>query len=96
MLGLSQRAGKAISGDFAVREAVSKGKAKLLIVATDTSERIKQEYIRMGQSRKIPTVQAFTKQELGDALGKSPRASMVILDPNFAQRISRLLEGGEA
>ena len=48
LLGLSQRAGKAVSGDYIVREHIAKGKAKLLIVASDTSERIKKDYIRMG------------------------------------------------
>lgn len=96
LLGLCQRAGKLASGDLSVRDNIAKGKAKLLIIATDTSERIKQDYIRMGHSQKVPTVVALKKQEIGDAMGKSPRASVVILDPNFAQGIGRLLEGGEA
>ncbi|ABO50476.1 LSU ribosomal protein L7AE [Desulforamulus reducens MI-1] len=96
LLGLSQRAGKTVSGDFAVRENIIKGKVKLLIIAADTSERIKQEYIRIGQSKKVTTKIAFTKHELGSALGKSPRAAVAIMDPNFARGIESLLEGGEA
>jgi len=95
LLGLSQRAGKAVSGDFAVRANIQKGKVKMLIVATNTSERIKQEYIRMGRSGNIPTLFALTKEELGLALGKSPRAAVAILDENFAQGVGRLLERGE-
>lgn len=95
LLGLSQRAGKAVSGDFAVRENIARGKVKMLIIAINTSERIKQDFVRMGQSKNIPTVLAFTKEELGSALGKSPRAAVAILDANFAQGIGRLLEKGE-
>jgi len=94
-LGLSQRAGKAVSGDFAVRQHIARGNVQLLVIATNTSERIKQDYIRMGQSKNIPTVLAFTKEELGSALGKSPRAAVAILDANFARGIGRLLEKGE-
>ncbi|WP_238472923.1 L7Ae/L30e/S12e/Gadd45 family ribosomal protein [Desulforamulus profundi] len=61
-----------MSGDFAVRENIARGKVKMLIIATNTSERIKQDFVRMGQSKNIPTVLAFTKEELGSALGKSP------------------------
>ncbi|GAB6180694.1 ribosomal L7Ae/L30e/S12e/Gadd45 family protein [Desulfotomaculum defluvii] len=85
-----------MSGDFAVREHLAKGKVKLLIIATNTSERIKEEYIRIGQSKKVSTRIFFTKEELGLALGKSPRAAVAILDPNFARGIEGLLEGGEA
>lgn len=96
LLGLGQRAGKIVSGDFAVRERLAKSKVKLLIIATNTSERIKGEYIRIGQSKKVTIRVAFTKDQLGSALGKSPRATVAILDSNFAQRIEGLLEGGEA
>lgn len=94
MLGLSQRAGKTVSGDFAVRENIARGKVKMLMIATNTSERIKKDYIRMGESKNIPTVVALTKEELGSALGKSPRAAVAILDANFAQGIGRLLGKG--
>lgn len=96
LLGLCQRAGKSVSGDFAVRASIAKGKVKMLIIARDTSVRIQQEYLRMGKSNKIPTVLALTKGELGLALGKSPRAAVAILDTNFAQGIGHLLERGEA
>lgn len=95
LLGLCQRAGKAVSGDFAVRANISKGKVKAMIIATDTSEKVKQEYIQLGKTNKIPTVLVLTKQEIGLALGKSARVAVAILDSNFAQGISRLLDRSE-
>ncbi|WP_003541232.1 L7Ae/L30e/S12e/Gadd45 family ribosomal protein [Desulfotomaculum nigrificans] len=82
-----------MSGDFAVRANITK--AKLMIIAKDASERIKQEYLRIGKSNKVPTIVALSKEELGSALGKSPRAAVAILDNNFAQGVGRLLERGE-
>lgn len=84
-----------VSGDFAVRENMNRGKVKLLLVATDTSERIKKDYLRAAELRKVPVTLAFTKEELGQAIGKSLRASVAILDDNFAQGIAGLLEKGE-
>nr|WP_315988159.1 ribosomal L7Ae/L30e/S12e/Gadd45 family protein [Desulforamulus aquiferis] len=92
LLGLCQRAGKAVSGDFAVRANLSKGKAKVMIIATDTSEKIQREYIQLGKANNVPTILALTKQELGLALGKSSRAAVVVLDKNFAQGIVKLLD----
>ena len=83
------------SGDQAVRENLSKDKVKLLLVATNTSERIKKDYFRVAELRKIPVSSAYTKEELGQAMGKSPRAAVAILDDNFARGIAGLLEKGE-
>lgn len=95
LLGLCQRAGKVVSGDQAVRENLNKGKVKLLLVATNTSERIKKDYLRVAELRKVPVSSAFTKEELGQAMGKSPRAAVAILDESFARGIAGLLEKGE-
>ncbi|AQS59338.1 L7Ae/L30e/S12e/Gadd45 family ribosomal protein [Desulforamulus ferrireducens] len=95
LLGLCQRAGKVASGDQAVRDNLHKGKVKLLLVATNTSERIKKDYLRMAEQKKIPVSLAFTKEELGQAMGKSPRAAVAILDDNFARGMAGLLEKGE-
>ncbi|CCO09425.1 L7Ae/L30e/S12e/Gadd45 family ribosomal protein [Desulforamulus hydrothermalis] len=95
LLGLSQRAGKVAAGDFAVRQQLARGKVKLLIVAANTSERIKQDYVQMGRSKNVPVVLALTKEALGCALGKSPRAAVAVLDENFARGIQGLLEKGE-
>ena len=84
-----------VSGDYAVRENMSRGKVKLLLVATNTSERIKKDYLRAAELRNIPVSLTFTKEELGQAMGKSPRASVAILDDNFARGIAGLLEKGE-
>lgn len=95
LLGLCQRAGKVVSGDNAVRASLPKGKIKLLIIADDTSERIKKEYLHLGKTNNVPVILALTKQELGLAIGKSARAAVAITDGNFAQGISQVLNGRE-
>ena len=42
-LGLAQKAGKIVSGDFAVKSALKSGTVKLLVVAMDTAPNSKNE-----------------------------------------------------
>ena len=53
ILGLAQKAGKVASGDFAVQGAIRSGKAKLLIIAAETSESTKKEYQYLATSLAI-------------------------------------------
>ena len=38
LLGMAQKAGRIVSGNFAVEQAIKGGKAKYLIVAADAAE----------------------------------------------------------
>ena len=42
-LGLAQKAGKLVSGDFAVKAALKAGTVQLLVVAQDTAPNSKKE-----------------------------------------------------
>ena len=44
MIGLAQKAGKIVSGEFATEKAVKTGKAALVIVAGDASENTPVKY----------------------------------------------------
>lgn len=88
-LGLAQRAGKAVSGDFAVKEALKGGKAKLLILASDIAPNTKKELLFLAEEAGVQVIEGETKAELGEAIGKAPRASVAITDGNFV----RLLTG---
>ena len=46
-LGIAQKAGKAVSGDFAVQDALRKGKVKLLLIAKDASENSRKRLINL-------------------------------------------------
>ena len=47
MIGLAQKAGKIVSGEFATEKAVKTGKAALVIVAGDASENTKKMFTNM-------------------------------------------------
>lgn len=88
-LGLAQRAGKAVSGDFAVKESLKGGKARLLILAADIAPNTKKELLFLAEEAGVPVMEGMAKVELGEAIGKAPRASVAITDSNFV----RLLMG---
>ncbi|MDO4179575.1 MAG: ribosomal L7Ae/L30e/S12e/Gadd45 family protein [Phascolarctobacterium sp.] len=86
-LGLAQKAGKAMSGDVAVRGALKSGKTQLLIIATDAAEATKKELYFLAQEAKVETIELLTRAELGFAMGKAPRAAVAIMDINFAKML---------
>lgn len=92
LLGLAQKAGKLVSGDFAVAGALKSGKARLLIIAEDASASTKKEYQYMAAARNVKVYTALTKEQLGGAIGKALRAAVVITDEGFIKPIIALLE----
>lgn len=92
MLGLCQRAGKLLTGDCMVKNGIKDRKALLVLLATDASERTKKEYLHMAKANNINIVQYGTKADLGWSVGKSPRAAVAVIDPNFAKGIKQIIE----
>ena len=54
MIGLAQKAGKIVSGEFATEKAVKTGKAALVIVAGDASENTKKMFTNMCAFYEVP------------------------------------------
>ncbi len=91
MLSLCQKAGKLVTGEFAAKEAVLSYTAYLVIVATDASNNTKKLFNDKASYRKIPCVEWGTKEEIGNKVGKNPRAVIAIVDENFANKIKELI-----
>lgn len=87
LLGLAQRAGKVASGEAATEANIQKHKAKLVIIAEDASERTKDQFYSLCRRNDTQYVTIGVKDQLGLALGKSPRSVLAILDDNFAQSL---------
>ena len=93
LLGFAQRAGKAASGESASVANLKKGKARLVILAEDASERTRSSFSRLCDDSGVPCRVFSTKQELGLALGRTPRSIVTILDSNFGKSILKELSG---
>jgi ribosomal protein L7Ae-like RNA K-turn-binding protein len=94
-LGLAQRAGHLQSGDAAVEAIIKKGKAKLVIMALDASERTKEHFKNLAKYKKVPWVEGGHKMTIGIALGKSPRSVAVVTDEGFSRNLLQLFSGDE-
>ena len=92
LLGLSARAGKIASGEFAVETAVKSGKAALVIVAEDASSNTKKLFHDKCSFYEVSVFDYGTKEMLGHAIGKELRASVAVLDVGLANAIISHLE----
>lgn len=87
LLGLAQRAGKLISGDFAVEKAVKRGGAPLVLLAMDCAANNTKKYTQMAETHGVPLRTLLTKEELGQAIGKELRAVVLVNDSGFAKSL---------
>ncbi|HMM21606.1 MAG TPA: ribosomal L7Ae/L30e/S12e/Gadd45 family protein [Selenomonadales bacterium] len=91
LLGLAQKAGKLASGELAVEKAVKSGKAKLVLIAADASDNTRKSYRDMTSYYKIACHETLSKDQLGNATGKPPRAAVAVTESGFAKAMSEAL-----
>ena len=78
MIGLAARAGKAVSGSDAVNGVIRSNKVELLIVTRDISRNSLEKILKnLTGDKEIPCYRFATSDDLGDALGKPDRKSVV-------------------
>lgn len=92
LIGLAMKAGKIKSGEFSVEKAVKSGVAYLVIVSESASNNTRKKFSNMCHFYEVPLYLLGTKEELGAAIGKEYRASLAVLDENFANAIVKELE----
>ena len=89
------KAGKVCFGADGVEDEIKRKKVKLLIIATDASERTKNKFIQLAQKEKIPVITYEIIDNLSKAIGKSNKAIVGIKDMNFAKSIQKKYDGGD-
>ncbi len=97
MLGLSKKAGKAAIGQEAVSDAIRHGYAKLILIAADASDNTRERFERLtsGEDKVVHVVTPFTKQEIGNVLGRAECAIAAVCDAGMAAAIaSHLVQRG--
>lgn len=87
MIGLATKAGAVTSGEFSVDKAIKAGKARLVIIADDASDRTKKGFKDSCTYYRVPLVIYKDKETLGHSMGKQFRASLAILDTGFADSL---------
>ena len=92
LLGIAMRGRNAVSGEFSTEAAVKSGKAALVIVADNASERTQKFFSDKCSFYEVPYYIYGTKEELGHAMGKDLRSSLAVTDGGIAQAMIKQLE----
>lgn len=87
-LGLAMRAGKLASGDETVLRAIRQGKAKLVLVAADASDKAKKKYRDKCETYGVRLIEVFDRRTLGAAIGKAERVVAAVLDAGLAALVA--------
>lgn len=95
LLGLARRAGKISFGTESSIETIQKGKAKLVIVTTDSSDRTKNNFEELSKKFNVEFRIFGTIESLSKSIGQNNKAVIVIKDKNFSNEIVKKIDGGE-
>ena len=88
LIGLARRAGKISFGTESSIETIEKKKAKLVIVAEDSSDRTKKNFKELCEKLNVSFRITGTIEDLSKSIGQVNKAVIVIKDENFAKEIS--------
>ena len=89
-IGLAMKAGRLVSGDFAVEKLVRAGKALLVLIDETASDNTREKYARLCANAHVMLIDA---PELGASIGKPARMLAAVTDENFANLILRAANG---
>lgn len=100
-LGLSKKAGKLIEGYNKCEDALKRGKVKLIVLSRDVSGNTRDKFHTYHNRFDIAVIEAYTKSELGLALGRTEINVLCVTDDKMSRKLMDLwkeeknLIGGE-
>jgi ribosomal protein L7Ae-like RNA K-turn-binding protein len=92
-LGLAARAGVLLPGTERVRDAARSGLLRFAVVAEDTSDNSIDKLLPLLRKRRVPHVVAFTRHQLGAAVGRAPLSAVGIVEHRLAQQLKACFAG---
>ena len=93
MIGLAVKARAVAFGSEASAEKVRSGKAKLVIYATDASDRTKKLIRDKCGSFNVKCFEYGSIEHLAKIMGKNKVSAIAVCDKNFADAIIRIYRG---
>jgi uncharacterized protein len=91
-LSLANKGGKIASGSDQVLDKLKKGGVGILFVATDISVDIGEKFRGIAKLKGVACMALFTKERLGELIGKELRSVLAVLDSGFIGSISLEME----
>ena len=93
--GLASKAGKVICGAVAVQEEILKRKVFIVIIAEDSSVKTKEKFLKLSSNNNVKAFVTGNIDDNSNAIGKKNKAIIAVLDRNFSEAISRIIDGGD-
>ena len=91
MLGLCARAGKLVTGEKAVVQAVRNGSCHLVLLDGGVAGNGEKAVSQACRTHDVPLLRT-DPGELGEAIGRPNRMAAAITDPGMAKRLQQLCE----
>ena len=91
-LGLAYRAGKLTLGEESIIRDIQKRRAKLVLIASDIGPNTKSKLTERCNFYNVPFRIVDNRDIISQAIGKSGRVAIAILDSGFANKITSLLD----
>ena len=89
LISLAKKAGKISGGAFQVEQSVKSGKARLVLIAGDTSERSLKHYKDMCTFYEVELECISDMETLGHSVGTEFRSALSVKDERFAKEIKK-------
>ena len=94
-LGLGKRSGNLIEGYRNCDEQRNIRSFYLVILSDDASNSTKKKFRNHCAEKKIPLIEGFSKEELGNPIGREEIKVLAIIDKNMAEKLISLYQNEE-
>lgn len=92
LVGLARRAGRAVLGSGAVREAARSGRLKAVLFAADAAPSASDRLAGVLAAAGVPVAKCGSRDELGRAVGRPGIVVIGITEANLARRALEALD----
>ncbi len=96
LVGLARRAGRAVTGTQAVRDAGRRGELAAVLLAEDATDNARRRVKAILGDPDVAVLTCGTRETLGNAVGRKGAVVVGIADPGFARRILSVGPSGAA
>jgi ribosomal protein L7Ae-like RNA K-turn-binding protein len=91
LIGLGWRARRVAVGVDAARDALRRGAAEAIVLASDAGERARERLVALAGHKQVPLLQGPDAERLGSVLGRAPVHSVAVLDRQLARGLRAYL-----
>ncbi len=91
LIGLGWRARRVAVGVDAAREALRRGVAEAVVLASDAGERAKERLVALAGHKQVPVLTGPDAERMGAVLGRAPVHGVAVLDRQLARGLRAYL-----